>query len=375
MRKRLLTFAAVGLLATATLTACSSSDQSTAASTSTTTLGKGDGKPRVGVILPDTVSAERWGNEDPKYLKAAFAAANVPVEVENAQGDKAAFVKIAQNMVNSGVKVLIIANLDSVSGKAALDAAKAKKIPTIDYDRLTLNGGADYYVTFNAEVVGNDQAYALSKCLNAKHKTNAVIAEVNGSPTDNNATLFKAGYDEVLDDWYDAGTYTKGPDQSVPDWKPEQGAVIFAQMLSQRPDIGGVLVANDGLAGAVISVLKKHGLNGKVPVTGQDASVPGLQALLSGDQCMTVYKPIQPEAAAAASLAVQLYKGQKPLLRADEKLKDPESGAYIPTKQLQPQSITVDQIKDVIDGGFATVKAICTPAFVKACKAHDLIKK
>ncbi len=289
MRKRLLTFAAVGLLATATLTACDSSDdQDTAASTSTTTVGKGDGKARVGVILPDTVSAQRWGTADPTYLKAAFAAQNVDVEVENAQGDKAAFVKIAQNMVDSGVKVLIIASLDAVSGKAALDAAKAKKIPTIDYDRLTLNGGADYYVTFDGHAVGNQQALGLSKCLSNLHKNSPVIAEVNGSPTDNNATLFKAGYDDQLDTWYDDGTMVKGPDQSVPDWKPEEGEVIFTQMLSQRPDIGGVLAANDGLAGAVIKVLKKHGLNGKVPVTGQDASIEGLQALLTGDQCMNV---------------------------------------------------------------------------------------
>jgi D-xylose transport system substrate-binding protein len=373
MRKRLLTFAAVGLLATATMTACDSSDdQNTAASTSTTTVGKGDGKARVGVILPDTVSAQRWGTADPTYLKQAFAAANVPVEVENAQGDKAAFVKIAQNMVNSGVKVLIIANLDAVSGKAALDAAKAKKIPTIDYDRLTLNGGADYYVTFNGEKVGKLQADGLSKCLSSLHRTNPVVAEINGSPTDNNATLFKDGYDETLEGWYDDGTFVKGPDQSVPDWKPEEGEVIFAQMLSQRPDIGGVLSANDGLAGAVIKVLKKHGLNGRVPVTGQDASVPGLQALLTGDQCMTVYKPIKPEADRAADLAVQLFKGQKPAVK--DKLKDPESGAYIPTVQLEPTSITVSNINNVINDHFASVKDICTAAYVRLCRQHDLIK-
>jgi D-xylose transport system substrate-binding protein len=374
MRKRLLTFAAVGLLATATMTACDSSDDqtSTAATNSTTTVGKGAGKARVGVILPDTVSAQRWGTADPKYLRAAFQAANVPVEVENAQGNPADFVKIAQNMVASGVKVLIIASIDSISGKAALDAAHAKKIPTIDYDRLTLNGRADYYVTFDGGRVGELQAYGLSKCLDAMHKTNPVIAEVNGSPTDNNATLFKAGYDGVLESDYDSGEYVKGPDQWVPDWKPEDAATIFAQMLSQRPDIGGVLSANDGMAGAIISVLKKKGLNGRVPVTGQDASVAGLQALLSGDQCMTVYKPIKPEAEAAAELAVQLFKGQKPAL--NEKVKDPESGAYLPSRLLKPSAVYVDNIGDVIKDGFATTKDICTAAYTSKCRQHDLIK-
>jgi D-xylose transport system substrate-binding protein len=375
MRKRLLTFAAVGLLATATMTACDSSDDQTSATTTTsnTAVGKGDGKARVGVILPDTVSAQRWGTADPKYLKAAFQDANVPVEVENAQGNPADFVKIAQNMIASGVKVLIIASIDSVSGKAALDAAHAKKIPTIDYDRLTLNGGADYYVTFDGGKVGQLQAYGLSKCLANRHRTNPVVAEINGSPTDNNATLFKAGYDSVLDLKYDSGEYQKGPDQSVPDWKPEGASAIFSQMLTQRPDISGVLSANDGMAGAVISVLKKKGMNGRVPVTGQDASVAGLQAILAGDQCMTVYKPIKPEAEAAAGLAVQLFKGQKP--HANDQLKDPVSGAYIPTILEVPQSITIDNVGDVIKDGFATYDDVCKGAYAKACRDHDVTKQ
>jgi len=372
MRKNLLAFAAIGLLATATMTACDSSTQTTAASTSTTTIGKGDGKARVGVIMPDTKSAQRWTTDDPKYLKDAFAAANVPVEIENAQGDRAAFVKIAQNMVDSGVKVLIIANLDSDSGKAALAAAKAKKIPTIDYDRLTLNGGADYYVSFDGVQVGRQLAFGLQKCLTAKHANNPVIADLNGSPTDNNATLFKQGYDAVLQDSYDNATYTKGPDQSVPDWDNDEGGVIFAQMLSQRPDIGGVLAANDGLAGAVIKILKKHGLAGRVPVTGQDATVAGLQGVLSGDQCVTIYKAIKPEAQTAAGLAITLFKGQKPQPSSIGKIKDPESGAYVPFMSLTPVAIDKANIKVVVDAGFVTKKDLCTAPFAQACKDANI---
>ena len=136
-------------------------------------------------------------------------------------------------------------------------------------------------------------------------------------------------------------------------------------MLSQRPDIGGVLAANDGLAGAVIKVLKKHKLNGKVPVTGQDATVDGPAALLVGDQCMTVYKPIKPEAETAAGLAVTLFKGQKPAVNRT-RLKDPESGAYIPTVSDRPGPITVDNIGDVIADKFATTKDICTAGLREA---------
>src|SRR5689334_2422030 len=148
MRKKLLALATVGLLATATMTACDDSDGSSDDAGSGSGSGSGSGKARVGVILPDTKSSTRWANEDVKYLKAEFDKAGVPVEIVNAQGDRANFVKIGTDMVNSGVKVLLIANLDSDTGKEVLDKAKEKKIPTIDYDRLTLNGGADFYVSF-----------------------------------------------------------------------------------------------------------------------------------------------------------------------------------------------------------------------------------
>ncbi|NMO57918.1 substrate-binding domain-containing protein, partial [Actinoplanes sp. TBRC 11911] len=156
------------------------------------------------------------------------------------------------------------------------------------------------------------------------------VAELNGSPTDNNATLFAQGYNSVLDPKYQSGEYVKGPNQSVPDWDNAQGGTIFEQMLTGNRDIKGVLAANDGLGNAVISVLKKNSLNGKVPVTGQDATVQGLQNILVGDQCMTVYKPIKQEADAAASLAVSLAKGQKPTT-ATGTTTDPESKKTVPS--------------------------------------------
>ena len=371
MRKKLMATVAVGLMATATMTACDDSGGSTDAGSGST--GNQSGKARVGVILPDTKSSTRWSTADPKFLTQAFAAAGVPVEIRNAQGDKANFVKIGEDMINSGVKVLIIANLDPVSGKAVLQKARDKKITTIDYDRLTLNGGADYYVSFDNVRVGFLQAVGLSKCLDQRNAVNPVVAELNGSPTDNNATLFKQGYDGVLDPKYDAAEFTKGPDQFVPDWDNDEGGVIFSQMLSQWPTIGGVLAANDGLGGAVIKVLRKKGLNGKVPVTGQDATLEGLQNILAGDQCMTVYKPIGPEAQDAANLAIQVFKGQKPVFGPAEQIKDPESGAYVPFKSLTPSAVTIDNMATtVVADKFVDVKALCAGKYAKFCKAHDI---
>ena len=369
MRKRLLAIAAVGLMATATMTACDSSGDSGDTGNDSGTSGSGGGKARVGVIFPDTESSTRWANEDPKYLKKALEAADVPVEIQNAQGDRAKFVQIGDSMINSGVKVLIIANLDSVSAKTVLDQARARKIPTIDYDRLTLNGGADYYVSFDGKEVGKQQANGLIRCLKAKKAENPLIAQLNGSPADNNASLFKSGYDIPLNAKYDAAEFRKGPEQWVPDWKDNEAEKIFTQMMEQAPDIRGVLAANDGMGGAVIKVLRKHKLNGLVPVTGQDATLEGLQNILTGDQCLTVYKAVKAEADAAAELAIKLYAGDKPTLR--ESLKDPESGAYVPFKSLKPVSIFRENINDVVPS-FVPQEKLCTGKYLTLCKQYKV---
>src|ERR1043165_854497 len=210
MRKGMFSLAAVGLLASGSMAACG---DDTSTSDSGSTGGSSVGK--VGVILPDTASSQRWGSDDPKFLKAAFDAAGVTVDMQSAQGDKSQLQTIADGMISSGVKVLMIVNLDSGTGKAVLDKAKAAGIATIDYDRLTLNGGADYYVSFDNVKVGELQGQGLVDCLKAKNVTKPVVAELNGSQTDNNATLFKQGYDSVLKPLYDSGQLTKGPDQWV----------------------------------------------------------------------------------------------------------------------------------------------------------------
>jgi D-xylose transport system substrate-binding protein len=367
MRKGLFALAAVGLLTTG-LAACGSSSSSTGGSTgggSTSSVGK------VGVILPDTKSSQRWGTDDPKFLKAAFDAAGIPVDIQNAQGDKTQFQTIADGMISSGVKVLMIVNLDSGTGKAVLDKAKKAGIATIDYDRLTLSGGADYYVSFDNVKVGELQGQGLVDCLAAKKYSKPKVAELNGSPTDNNATLFAQGYNSILDPKYADGTFVKGPNKPTPDWDNAQGATLFEQMLTSDKDIKGVLAANDGLGNAVISVLKKNKLNGQVPVTGQDATVQGLQNILAGDQCMTVYKAIKQEADAASSLAISIAKGQKPTT-ATGTTTDPESKASIPSVLLVPKAITAETVKDVIADGFVTKDAVCTADYAAACTKNGI---
>jgi D-xylose transport system substrate-binding protein len=367
MRKGLFALAAVGLLSVGSVAACGGDDSGSGSGSS----GGGSSTGKVGVILPDTKSSARWATDDIKYLKEAFDAAGVTADIQNAQGDKTQFQTIADGMISSGVKVLMIVNLDSGTGKAVLDKAKAAGIATIDYDRLTLNGGANYYVSFDNVKVGELQGQGLVDCLTANKAVKPKVAELNGSPTDNNATLFAQGYDSVLNPKYADGTFVKGPNKPVPDWDNAQAGTIFEQMLTSDKDIKGVLAANDGLGNAVISVLKKNKLNGQVPVTGQDATVQGLQNILAGDQCMTVYKAIKQEADAAGALAIALAKGQKPTT-ATGTSKDPESGASIPSVLLVPKAITKANVKDVVADGFVTKETLCTGNFAKLCTENGI---
>ncbi|MBA3489308.1 MAG: substrate-binding domain-containing protein [Longispora sp.] len=322
-------------------------------------------KPKIGVILPDSKTSARWETADRKYLAEAFQTAGIDYDIQNAQGDKNAFQTIADQMITNGATVLMIVNLDSGTGKAVLDKAKSQGVATIDYDRLTLGGSAQYHVSFDNVKVGQLQGEGLANCLTAMGATNPIVAELNGSPTDNNATLFKKGYDSVLDPKYASREYLKGADQSVPEWDNTQAGTIFEQMLTSQPKTAGVLAANDGMANAVISVLKKQKLNGKVPVTGQDATVQGLQNILAGNQCMTVYKAIKQEADAAAKLAISLAKGEKQTPGAT--IKDSQSGRDVPALLLTPQIIFKDNVKDVVNDGFVTKAELCTGEFVAKC--------
>ncbi|UQU66097.1 substrate-binding domain-containing protein [Couchioplanes caeruleus] len=369
MRTRLFALAAVALTALSGMSACTGGDDGDGGTASGGSRS-GTGAGKVGVILPDTTTSQRWGTDDPKLLQAAFDAADVPVDIQNAQGDKAQFQRIADSMIAGGVKVLMIVNLDSATGKVVLDKAKAEGIRTIDYDRLTLNGGADYYVSFDNEQVGVLQGQGLVRCMGGRATAGGeppMIADLNGSPTDNNASQFKEGYDSVLQPKYDSGQYLKGPDQSVEDWDNKEAGVVFREMWEQtNKNIDGVLAANDGLGNAAISILKKDGMNGKVPVTGQDATVQGLQNILADDQCMTVYKPIKKEADAAADLAIKLYRGERPT--TGDRVKDPESGAYVPAVLLDPLPIAKKDINVVIKDGFVEKKAVCAGRFAALCR-------
>src|SRR6478609_4067190 len=372
MRKSSLAAAlAAGSLAFA-VAACGSDDSPSTSGGGGAATSTPAAKAKVGVILPDAASSARWETADRKFLGEAFKAAGVESDIQNANGDKAKFATIADQMLNSGANVLLIVNLDSPSAAAVIAKAKQQGVPVIDYDRLTLGGGASYYVSFDNVAVGTAQGEGLVKCMQANGDDSGDVALLNGSPTDNNATLFKQGYEKVIKD---AG-YTVAADQSVPDWDNTKAGTIFEQMYTKaNGKFVGVDAANDGLGGAVVSVLKREGATKEIPTTGQDATDEGLQRVLLGSQCMTVYKAIKKEADAAAALAISLAKGDTAGAdsQATGSVDDTETKQKVKSVLLTPQAIFKENVKDVVADGFTTADKLCSSdALKKACEENGV---
>ncbi|MFB9238636.1 sugar ABC transporter substrate-binding protein [Plantactinospora siamensis] len=366
MRIRQLSAVAVALASAVALVGCGNSDGGSSGGGSSSGTGK------VGVILPDATTSPRWESNDRPLLKKAFDALSIQADIQNANGDKAKFGTLCESMINAGVKVLLITNLDSETGSACLKKAQAAGVKTIDYDRLTLGGGASYYVSFDNVQVGKLIGEGLKGCLDKAGKTSANIVYINGDPTDNNATLFKQGYVEALKPLIDGGKYKLVGDQTGK-WDANIAGTAFEQLFTQNGGkIDGVVSANDTMAGGIIARLKANKLNGKVPVTGQDASKEGLQRILAGDQCMSVYKAIKKEADAAAQLSQALIKGQDAASVASATVKDTVLGKDVPSALQVPQAITVDNVKDVIADGYWKASDICTGEFAQACTQHGI---
>lgn len=360
--------AVVAVACTLAVTACGGSSSDTAAAPA----ASGGPKGKVGVILPDATTSPRWEANDRPLLAAAFEAADIDADIRNANGDKAKFGTDCDALITAGVNVLLLTNLDSDSGTACHKKAQAAGIKTIDYDRLTLGGGASYYVSFDNVAVGRLIGEGLTKCLTDAGKTTANIVQINGDPTDNNAALFKQGYVEALKPKVDSGDYKVVGDQTGK-WDANIAGTAFEQLYTQNGGkVDGVVSANDTMAGGIIARLKANKLNGKVPVTGQDASVAGLQAILAGDQCMTVYKAIKKEADAASQLAIALIAGEDAASIADATVKDTVLGTDVPSVLEEPVAVFKDDVKSVIDDGYQKAAEVCTAEVAAACTAAGI---
>ena len=374
MRSRTLTLLAATVSAGLVLTACgtnSSNSGGTGSNSASSSAPAGAGASgKVGVILPETASSARWEAFDKPMLQAALAAQGFEADVQNAQGDAQKFSTLADGFISSGVKVLIIAPSDPAVGAAVEAKAKTAGIPVINYDRPSLGGSAEYYVSFDNEKVGQLQGQAMADAL--KDKKGAGVVQIEGAPTDNNATLFTNGQDSVLGPLFASNKLKLIQKQPINDWDNQLGGTTFEQIFQANGGkVDGVVAANDGLAGAVITILKKNGLNGKIPVTGQDATADGLMAVMRGEQYMTVFKPIKEEAEASAKLAAALAKGDKAAADAiaTGKLHDPKGNRDIKSVLLTPTTILAKDIKTVVTQGYVKSTEICGGDLAAKCSS------
>jgi D-xylose transport system substrate-binding protein len=336
-----------------------------------------EGKGNVAVILPDTTSSTRWLAFDAPYLKAAFAAAGLPsadLTVQDALGSDATQVSMAQSAITKGATVLIICPLDSGTGAHIEQLAKAAGVTVIDYDRLTLGGTRGYYVSFDNVKVGTVMGHGLVSCISDWDVKDPNVIVMKGAPTDNNATLFAQGYDSVLAPFFASGTYTFVSDPPG-SWDPTQSLSEFQEQSTAHKSINAALTPNDANAAAIIDYLKTHGVKPRTfPTTGQDASLAGLQNILAGYQCGTVYKPIYLEAGATAALAMYLRAGRTPPPSlVNGSVTDVVAQVPVPSILANPEWVTMANMNDtVIKDNFVTASELCAGQYASACKAAGI---
>ncbi len=346
-------------------------------------------KGKVAVILPDTVSSTRWTEFDAPYLKKALSAAGLKssdIIIQNAQGSDSTFITDDQSDITAGAKVILITPVDSATGDQVEKADTAAGVKTIDYDRLTLGGATTgkYYVSFDNVKVGALEGQGLVDCVTAWGVKTPMVIVNHGAATDNNATQFAQGYFSVLNAKFNGGGWTdlEGANGYLAGtWDPPTAETQFQQAFTAHPTANATLTANDATAAAIITYLQQQGVKPNTfPTTGQDASLPGLQNVISGYQCGTVYKPVFLEAQAAAALAMYARANvsvPKSLLNGSTT--DSVANVSIPSVLETPEWVTAATIeKTVVKDKFVPASQICAgappsgPSYAADCAKYKI---
>jgi D-xylose transport system substrate-binding protein len=335
------------------------------------------GKGNVAVLLPDTVSSARYTEFDAPYLTQALTAAGLTssqFSVQNAQGSDATELSQAQAAITKGASILIMDPFDPGVGAQIESYAKAHGAKVIDYDRLTLGGSREYYVSFNNVLVGTKIGDGFTACATAWHVAKPNVLVMKGDPTDNNATLFAQGYLGVLNPLFSSGKYVN-VGEPAGTWTPTVAESEFQQAFTAHKNINSVLTPNDENAAPIITYLQRVGVKPKTfPVTGQDATLVGLQNILAGYQCGTAYKPIYLEAQAAAALAMYLRTGATPPTSlANGTTTDPQTKKVVTSVLLTPKWVTPSNMNStVIADNFVPAKQLCAGSYASDCTANGI---
>jgi len=351
MRRSLLAVAAL-ILAVASLAACS---------TDGTEPGEEPGT--VAFLLPESKTS-RYEAFDRPYFEERFKelCAQCEVVYSNADGDAAKQLQQAESALTQNISVLVLDPVDSAAAASIVASAKSRGIAVIAYDRIITNADLDYFISFDSGTVGSLQGTALVEKMTVDGKPDGNILMINGSPTDSNAAVFKAGAHAVID----TSQLNVIGEYDSPDWSPDKAQEwASGQIVQHAGEIDGVYAANDGTAGGVIAALKAAGVDPLPPVTGQDGELTAVQRIISGDQYMTAYKAVPMQAIAAAEVAFALMSGEE--VPAEEMVDG------VPSMLLEPVAVTRDNIADtIIADGYYSVADICTPEYAAACAAAGI---
>jgi D-xylose transport system substrate-binding protein len=331
--------------------------------------GGGGGGGQIALLLPESKTARYESQDRPNFeKKVKELCSDCPIIYSNADQDAAKQQQQAEAAITKGAKVLVLDPVDAASAGAIVNRAKQSQIPVVSYDRLITDADIDYYISFDNEQVGKLQGESLVKKLKDDGAKGSIVM-INGAPTDNNATLFKKGAHSVID----SSGFKVAKEYDTPDWSPDKAQQEMEQAITALGKTGfvGVYAANDGTAGGAIAAMKGNGVDPKkIPSTGQDAELAGIQRILIGEQYMTVYKAIKAEAEAAAQLAVDLAQGKTPS-GANDKI---DNGTkQVPSILLTPVAVTKDNVNDtIVKDGFWSVDEICTGKYASACKSAGI---
>jgi D-xylose transport system substrate-binding protein len=362
-------FAVCLLAAAMVLAACGSSNKSSSSTSGAASSGATSSGGKIAFLLPENQTA-RYESQDRPLFEADVkkACPNCQILYSNATQDASKQQSQAEAAIAQGAKVMVLDPVDGAAAAAIVNEANAKNIPVISYDRLLLNSKPDYYVEFNSPAVGKAQATALVNRLKQLGKKGNIVM-INGAPTDNNAKLFKQGAHSVID----GSGFKVAKEYDTPDWTPAKAQTEMEQAITALGKNGfvGVYAANDGTAGGAIAAMKGAGVDPtKIPSTGQDAEVAGIQRLLAGTQYVDIYKPIKPLAQTAATWAVALANGKKP---TDATSTENNGKINVPTKKLGVIPVTAKNVKTtVIADGFWKPSDICTGSFQADCAKYGI---
>ena len=351
--------------------ACGDDDDSTTGGGGGGGDGGGGDAVKVALLLPETKTARYETQDRPLFeAKVEELCADCEILYSNAEQDAGQQQSQAEAALTNGADVLVLDPVDSASAASIVGLAAQQDVPVVSYDRLITDADIAYYISYDNAKVGELQATALTEKLAADGTASGSLVMINGAPTDNNATLFKEGAHSVLDD----SDYEIGVEYDTPEWSPDEAQQEMEQAITRLGADGfvGVYAANDGTAGGAIAAMKSAGIDPLPPITGQDAEVAGIQRILAGEQYMTIYKAIKPQAEIAAEVAIALARGEDP--PSAQVNDNVDNGSLeVPSMILDPVAVTIDNVNDtVVADGFWSVDDLCTADYQAACEAAGI---